>query len=52
VIKKAKNEFVGGRYLGSPALLVIESGKFTNMSLFLFVKDFPKRTFDSDEDNL
>jgi hypothetical protein len=31
-------------------LLVIESGKVTNMSLFLFVKDFLKRTFDSGED--
>jgi hypothetical protein len=40
LIRKVENEFVGGRYWGSPALLVIEGGNFTNMSLFLFVKDF------------
>jgi hypothetical protein len=52
VIRKVENEFVGGQYWGSPTLLVIESGKFTNMSLFLFVKDFLKRTFNSSEDTL
>jgi hypothetical protein len=30
--------FWGGR----PVLLIIENEKFTNMSLFLLVKDFPK----------
>jgi hypothetical protein len=52
VFGKVENKFVGGRYWGRPILLIIESGKFTNMSLLLPVKDFPKRAFHSGEDTL
>jgi hypothetical protein len=42
VFGKVEDKFVGGRCWGRPILLIIESGKFANMSLLLLVRDFPK----------
>jgi hypothetical protein len=42
VFGKVENKFVGGRCWGRPLLLIIESGKFTTVSLLLLVTYFPK----------